>query len=491
MGAGRDEWVPSGKGRAACGHYAIFAPKSHQILIAFFNFEKKKFQQGGPMSLDFDITEKQAEFINADADEVLFGGAAGGGKSYGQLIDALLYALKYPGSKQLILRRTFPELDKSIIRTAFQVYPADMYSYNASKHTMTLTNKSFIDFGHCENDGAVTQYQSAEYDCIRFDELTHFTEYQYMYLMSRCRGANDFPKRMKSSTNPGGVGHTWVKNRFITIGPPNEVYTIENEHGHSTKRVFIPSFVQDNDFLMKADPTYVARLSMLPEKERRALLDGDWDIFEGQYFSEFRREIHVTDKMPIQRGWKVYRAFDYGLDMLACYWVALDYLGNAHVFRELYKPNLIVSQAARMIKSLTHESITATYAPPDMWNRRNDSGFSAADIFFKEGVPVIKAPNNRETGWFNVKEWLQTVPNEFGEAKPRLLIHASCVNLIRCLPELQTDKNNPNDASNTPHEITHAPDALRYFCAARTAPPRLVVIKNDDDDHEAFLRYGM
>ena len=153
--------------------------------------------------------------MESEAFETLFGGAAGGGKSYGQLVDALIYALQYPKSKQIIFRRTFPDLERSIIRTSLEFYPRKVASYNNSKHIWTFDNGSIIDFGYIDNENDVYQYQSAEYDCIRFDELTHFTEYMYTYMISRCRGANDYPKRIKSSTNPGGVGHVWVKERFV------------------------------------------------------------------------------------------------------------------------------------------------------------------------------------------------------------------------------------------------------------------------------------
>ena len=149
------------------------------------------------ITLDIEITGKQMQFIRAEADEVLFGGAAGGGKSYGQLIDAFLYAMKYPGSKQIIFRRTFPELDKSIIRTALEVFPQDVFRYNASSHTGRFSNGSILDFGYCDNERDVYRYQSAEFDVIRFDELTHFTEEMYIYMMSRLRGANEFPKICK------------------------------------------------------------------------------------------------------------------------------------------------------------------------------------------------------------------------------------------------------------------------------------------------------
>ena len=165
------------------------------------------------MKMKLKLTKKQKAFIDTHESEVLFGGAAGGGKSYGQVADALLFALKYPRSKQLILRRTFAELDKSLIRLALSLYPKEIYSFNQSSHTGRFVNGSIIDFGYCAGELDVYQYQSAEYDVIRFDELTHFTESQYIYLISRVRGANDYPKQVKSTTKPGGIGHGWVKAR--------------------------------------------------------------------------------------------------------------------------------------------------------------------------------------------------------------------------------------------------------------------------------------
>ena len=152
--------------------------------------------------MHIDITQKQKAFIDSQCDETLFGGAAGGGKSYGQLVDALIYALKYPKSKQLILRRTFPELEKSLIRTHLEFYPREVYSYNSANHLGKFKNGSIIDFSYCDTEKDIYKYQSAEYDVIRFDELTHFTEEMYIYLLSRIRGANNNPKMAKSSTNP-------------------------------------------------------------------------------------------------------------------------------------------------------------------------------------------------------------------------------------------------------------------------------------------------
>ena len=422
--------------------------------------------------MDIEITEKQEEFIEANAFEVLFGGAAGGGKSYGQLIDALIYALKYPRSKQIIFRRTYPELFQSIIRASLELYPRDACEYKESKKYWQFKNGSIIDFGYCQYENDVYQYQSAEYDIIRFDELTHWTEFMYVYLISRCRGTNGYPKHIKSTTNPGGIGHTWVKARFIDLGEPNKVYEVILENKRKSTRIFIPSFVQDNLFMMESDPDYINRLELLPEKEKQALLYGDWDIFDGQFFSEFNRQIHVCSPFRIPKDWRIYRTRDYGLDMCATYWIAMDWNMNAYVYKELYESNLIVSMAAKKINDLTgdDEHIATDYAPPDLWNRNRDTGKSTADIFAENGQFLTKADNNRISGWLAVHEWLKIYIDEQGLPNSKLKIFSNCVNLIRTLPAVQFDEKNPNDVATEPHELTHSPDAIRYFCTMWQAP---------------------
>lgn len=415
--------------------------------------------------MDIEITEKQEMFINSTAFETLFGGAAGGGKSYGQLIDAFLYALKYSKSKQIIFRRTFPDLEKSLIRASLEVYPREVATYNSSKHVWNFKNGSIIDFAYIDSEKDVYQYQSAEYDVIRFDELTHFTEFMYTYMISRCRGANFYPKCIKSSTNPGGVGHSWVKARFIDIGERNVMHTFKEG-----TRIFIPSLVQENRFLLEKDPDYVKRLDNLPEKERQALKFGNWDIFDGQFFTEFNRNIHVCTPFEIPKDWRIYRTRDYGLDMTAVCWIAMDWKMNAYVYKEFYKSNLIVSSAAEEINAITNENIVIDYAPPDLWNRNRDTGKSTADIFAENGQFLTEADDNRKIGWLAVHEWLKVFPDEQGQPTSKLKIFSNCTNLIRTLPALQHDDKDPNDVAIQPHELTHIPDALRYFCTMWQTP---------------------
>ena len=435
------------------------------------------------MKINLSVTKKQKEFIDSTESEVLFGGAAGGGKSYGQMVDALLFALKYPGSKQLVLRRSFAELDKSLIRTSLSLFPKEIYSFNSSSHTGRFKNGSIIDFGYCAAENDVYQYQSAEYDVIRFDELTHFTENQYIYLISRVRGANSYPKQIKSSTNPGGVGHGWVKERFVDPSPAGQRFV-----GHDgMERIFIPALLDDNKFLSKGDPAYRERLMALPEREKKALLYGDWNIFEGQYFTEFNSARHVISPFEIPRHWRKYRTIDYGLDRLACLWIACSPEGVCYVYREFCKSNLTISQAATEICRRTPpgEEIYATLAPPDLFARSQETGKTKAAIFSEFGVSFTKTSNDRECGWLAVKELLIG-----GEGRQSIRFFSSCTEIIKCLPALTVDKIRPTDCSNEPHHITHAPDALRGFAIFYSRPAPLehkIKMKWTEDMWEDYL----
>ena len=397
--------------------------------------------------------------------------------------------MKYPASKQILFRRTFPELEKSIIRTVLNLYPQDIMTYNNSQHTVKFKNGSLLDFAYIDNDNHVNKYQSAEYDVIRFDELTHFTEYMYTYMLSRLRGANSYPKQMKSSTNPGSVGHSWVKSRFIDSCIPNETTQFENG-----SRIFIPSKVTDNRFLLDADPSYIKRLMNLSEKDQKALLQGDWDIFDGQYFPEFNRELHVIRPFTTPTWWRYYRVFDYGLDMLAAYIIAVDTFNNAYVIHEIHESNLIISDAAKKMLDVPWP-IYCTFAPSDLWGRSQESGKSRADIFADNGLMMVKSRNERVAGWMAVKEYLKPVMNEMGEMKPKLFIFEHCRNLIAHIPAIQIDEKNPDDCANEPHDITHSCDALRGFCIMRpieAVKPPDESWKDEDweDDLDSFINYG-
>ena len=309
---------------------------------------------------------RQREFFLARSRFVAYGGARGGGKSWAVRKKATLMGVRYPGIRMLLLRRTFPELKENHI-LPLQGELKGLATYKEVDKAFSFANGSRLKFGYCDSERDVLQYQGQEYDVIFLDEATQFTEYQFNTLTACIRGANPFPKRMYLTCNPGGVGHEWVKRLFI-----------DRDYRGSEKGedyTFIPARVYDNRALMGQDPGYVAMLENLPEDLRRAWLEGDWNVFAGQYFTEWREDIHVCEPFLIPGYWRRYFAMDYGLDMLAGYFIALDEGGRAWVYREVYQPDLIISEAARTIlEAAEGESIESWLAPPDMWNRRQDTG---------------------------------------------------------------------------------------------------------------------
>ena len=421
------------------------------------------------LNIDFALNPKQRVFCDAEwIDEVCYGGAAGGGKTFVQCADALGYAVKYEGSKQLILRNTYPELERNIIRQSFEIFPRKPFAkYNSTKHLWTLANGSIIEFGYLARESDVYNYQGSEWDCIRIDECTHMPFSNVDDLRSRLRGTAPFPRSMKYSTNPGNIGHMWVKNRFVDPVPPFHVF----KGNDNTTRLYIPSTVYDNKVLMEKDPGYIRRLeAMQDEVQREMLLNGNWDIAAGAFFNEFDRRIHVVEPFDIvnDKNVKLYRSIDYGLDMLACYWYAelppsaVNPHGSIIIYRELCAPNLTISDAARMIREATpaNEYIVATYAPNDVLaNRDRVTGRNQGDIFAQSGLSLVKANNDRKAGWIAVKELLKV--REGG--RPILKIFSNCTTLIKHLPMLIHDDKNYGDVKTEPHNITHSPDSLRYF----------------------------
>lgn len=408
---------------------------------------------------------KQEQFLRSLRRRVCYGGARGGGKSWVVRAKATLLALNYPGIKIIILRRTYADLWQNHVLELRKLLEPDIATYRDSEKAMVFPNGSRIRFGYCAAEADVLQYQGQEYDIMFLDEATQFTEYMYNCLVASNRGANEFPHRMYLTCNPGGVGHAWVKRLFI-----DKDYTeAENPDDYE----FIPAKVYDNKVLVDKDPEYVRMLETLPEDMRRAWLDGDWNVFAGQYFREWRDDIHIIEPIEIPGWWRRYFAMDYGLDMLAGYWIAVDGEGNGYVYREIYESGLIASDAAMRIKEANgDDKIEQWLAPPDLWNRRNDTGRSVADIFMEQGIPLVKVDNDRINGWQDVHEWLK--PRDSRDIitgdKTRiagLRFFRNCKQVIRCLPMVQYDAHKPNDVATEPHELTHAPDAIRYFCSGR------------------------
>lgn len=398
---------------------------------------------------------KQREFMTANTRYVCYGGARGGGKSHAVRLKADLMALHYPAIKILIVRRTYPELLENHIRPLIEL-TAGVAKYRDKDKTLTYLNGSRIKFGYCNGDHDVEQYQGQEYDIVFIDEATHFTKYMFDWINATVRGVNDFPKRTYLTCNPGGVGHSWVKQDFVT-----------STRDDST---FIFATVHDNMALKRKDPDYLKTLEALPDGLREAWLDGNWDSFVGQYFKMWDRQIHVTEPFEIPNHWRRYRTLDYGLDMLAVLWIAVDEDNNAYVYKELHESNLNVHDAALRIHAVNgDDSISATLAPPDMWSRNVVAGRSIESLFADNQIYFEKTSNDRIAGWQALAEWLRVIDDLDGTSKTsRMKVFDNCHNLIRCLPQIQADEKNPSDCAIKPHDITHVCDALRYFAITYT-----------------------
>ena len=437
------------------------------------------------INVSYDPNAKQSLFHSSGADETVYGGAKGGGKSCALVMECYAYCLENAGCTAYLFRETYDDLEANLIREWREKVPSQTYTYTGSNHIAKLKNGSTVYFRYIKNDIDAETYQGRSMDFVGVDELTKHSEKAIQVLLSCLRSAKGYPPRFRATCNPGGKGHAWVKRRYIDATRRGSRKAKDEVTGSTIE--FIPATVYDNTVLMENDPKYVRRLENLPPAERKAFLLGDWDIFEGQYFAEFAYQVHTCDPFPIPKHWRRYRSMDYGLDCFAMLWIATDDIGGVYVYREVAESNLIIKDAADKANQLTNEPIFDTLAPPDLWNRSQETGKSKAILFDEAGLTLNKSNNDREAGWLAIKELMKVDAN--GEA--RLKIFRSCSRLISDLPQLQYDTKHPSDCANEPHEITHVPDALRYFAIAWTQPAQLpqeerqsslpVALQTDDD----------
>lgn len=264
-------------------------------------------------------------------------------------------------------------------------------------------------------------------------------------------------KQVTMTYNPWVNSH-WTKERYF-----------DNEYPDTFT---LTTTFKCNEWLDEQDRRKIEELEFTNPDRYKVVGLGEYGIPGGTYFDEFRTDIHVIHPFVIPGDWRRYITLDYGLDMLACYWIAVDTQQKAYVYKELYQSGLIISDAAKAIKNMTNEHVYDTFAPPDLWNRRQETGKSAAELFGDNGVWLTKANNDRVQGWYNLKEWLKPYKDEQEIQTASLVITKNCINLIRTLPQLQFDERDANDVATEPHELTHGPDAIRYFVAGRPCPAR-------------------
>jgi len=397
---------------------------------------------------------KQAEFFASRAKFTAYGGSRGGGKSWALRRKLILLCLRYPGIHCLIIRRTLSELRSNHVLPLLSELGSAV-PFSAGERMFRFKNGSRIELGYLAADADTLRYQGQEYDIIAIDEATQITEYQFSALKGCLRGVGDYPRRMYLTCNPGGVGHAWVKRLFV-----DRVYH-DNERAEDYR--FIRASVYDNDVLIKKDPDYVSSLESLPEKLRAAWLEGRWDLFEGQFFPEFSREHLVISPIPLD-GAKYFAAMDYGFDRFVLLIIA-SIGGKLYVTREHCESGLTVSGAAEVISHITKSEaerghrISYITASPDLWNRRQDTGYSGYEIICRahDIPPLVRADDRRIPGWRALRDRLSD----------GLYIFDGCEELIRSMESLLCDKNVPEDASDSPHAVTHAPEALRYAVMSR------------------------
>ena len=439
---------------------------------------------------------KQKIFMQRPEHEALYGGAAGGGKSDCAIAEALRQ-VHIPHYRGLILRKTYPQLSEMVDRS-MEIYLPSFpdAKYNDQKHSWTFPSGAKIYFGAMQHTKDRTNYQGKRYDFIDFDELTHFTWDEYSYLFSRNRPNGPGTRcYIRAQANPGGIGHGWVKERFITPVPPMKTVWEEVEitfpDGHKEKRrrsrVFVPSSIFDNKILMQNDPEYITRLASLPENEKRALLYGDWDSFSGQVFTEWRnnpdeyemrKNTHVISGFRVPDSWKIYRGFDFGYSKpFSVGWYAVDHDGRLYRIRELYgctgTPNEGVrwepAEIARQIKRIEKEDVNLKgkyingIADPSIFDESR--GESVAVMMEREGVYFEKGDNTRIAGKMQLHNRFAFDENGI----PMLYVFNTCKHFIRTVPALVYSQTDVEDIDTATED--HIYDECRYVCMANPINP--------------------
>ena len=423
---------------------------------------------------------KQQEFLRAKARHVGYGGARGGGKSWSVRAKAMIMALRYPGIRQLIVRRTYQELINNHVEILRKEL-AGIAKYNDKDKILKFPNGSVIQFMYCAKDQDTDHLQGVEYDLIYFDEATQLSELQMKTISACLRGVNDYPKRLYYTCNPGGQGHQYIKRIFV------DRHYVEGENPDDY--VFIQANVQDNLALMEADPEYKARLEALPFRLREAWLYGRWDVFAGQVFDDFvddpnhyddHLNTHVIHAFDVPSGWRVYRSYDWGYDKpFSCGWWAVDYEGVIYRIAELYgctgEPNegvhWPIDRQFQEIKRIETEhpylrgKQIMGVADPAIWKKGAD-GVSIEEVASRHGVFFDKGDNARIPGWMQCHYRLQF--NEQG--RPGMYVFDTCKNFIRTVPLLQYDETMIEDVDSDGED--HIADEWRYFCMSRPVKPR-------------------
>ena len=421
----------------------------------------------------------QTDFLAAAEKDVLYGGAAGGGKSFAMLIDPLRYC-HFPEHRALILRRSMPEL-RELIDKSRELYPKAFKGakFREVEKLWNFPSGAKIEFGFLERDADVYRYQGQAYSWIGFDEITHLpTEFGWNYLASRLRTTN--PKiqtYLRCTANPGGVGAQWVKKRYVEASEPNT--TFKGKDGLTRK--FIPALLQDNPYLAE-DGEYERMLESLPAVQRKQLLEGNWDVAEGAAFAEFSPDAHVITPFEIPSWWERVKGLDYGYAAESCcLWAAIDPDDKTIIiYRELYRKGLTGEALGDTITEMEQNEIKSIPGVLDTaaWSRTGYTGPTIGEILTNKGHKLRRADKNRIAGKTQIHEHLR---QREGTGRPRLQIFNNCVNLIKELQGIPLSQTNPEDVDT--HASDHAYDALRYLIMSRPRMDhpydRMMKIKTD------------
>jgi hypothetical protein len=447
---------------------------------------------------------KQRAFLARPEYEVLYGGAAGGGKSDALLAEALRQ-VNIPHYRAIIFRKTFPQLSELIDRSREIYQPAfPKARYNHTEHFWAFPSGAKIYFGSMQREADKTNYQGKRYDFVGFDELTHFTWQEYSYLMSRNRpGGPGTRVYIRATTNPGGKGHGWVKDRFITAGRPMTPiigeYDIVKPDGSieriQRKRMFVPATVFDNKLLLENDPNYLANLAMLPEAEQKALLYGSWDSFDGQVFREWRDDpahyddqlyTHVISPFKVPKHWPIYRGFDFGYSKpFSVGWYAADEEGCIYRIAEYYgctsTPNTGIKlnpvEIAAEIRRIESED-------PNLIGR-NIRGVADPAIFDEsrgESIATMmeRAPNFIYWGKGDNTRLAGKMQYHYrfafdADGKAMFYIFSTCKQFIRTIPTLVYDDKHVEDIDTDQED--HIYDECRYVLMEHPIAPRRNVLQ--------------
>lgn len=435
-------------------------------------------------------TPRQTFALKQDVQELFFGGAKGGGKSDFLLGDFLQGTSEYGEHlRGILFRKTYPALE-AIIDRSKKMYPAYGAEYREGTRTWHFPSGATLRFRHLESNKDVASYQGHEFQWIGFDEVTDFTDdYCYVFVLSLARSSHNIPCYVRSTGNPGRVGHQWVKSRFIDVAEPETVY---EDPITGMSRMFVPSKLDDNPYL---GDEYESFLLSLPEHLYKAFRQGDWSVYVGQAFGEYRYEKHVHRPFPIEPHWYRFCSMDWGYKKpFSIGWWAVDELGRMIRYREWYgcvegRPNTGIEMGSKDVaeaawKMSIAEGCKDMVADPACWSNDDDQP-TIAQEFSRAGWQMVKANNDRINGLARVHERMNSIAPD---GLPTLIVFNTCTHWIRTVPALPVDEKKPEDIDTNAED--HAYDETRYAVMSPLSltrvqmktPPRYMGGLNRDEE---------